>query len=146
MTSVALLSRLRQFLLVMTALVLLAALAELWLEDHTGEALQIAPFVLCGAGLIAVGAALLRPQRATLIALRVAMVPLALGGMVGIGLHLLNNFEFAREIRPNAATSDLVWAAFKGANPLMAPGVLVFAALLAIAATYYHPALARDEG
>ncbi|MEP7291582.1 MAG: hypothetical protein ABI835_07345 [Chloroflexota bacterium] len=33
----------------------------------------------------------------------------------------------------------------KGANPLLAPGILVFAAVVALLATYYHPVL-RQQG
>jgi hypothetical protein len=33
--------------------------------------------------------------------------------------------------------------ALTGAAPLLAPGVLALAGVLAIAATYYHPALGR---
>lgn len=135
--------RLRNFLLVVTLFVLLVTLVELVLEEHTGEPVQWIPFVLCGLGLIAVLAALLRPQRSTLLALRFVMTLVALGGVLGIGLHVVNNFAFELEIRPNAAVGDVVMDALKGANPLLAPGILIFAALLALAATYYHPAFGQ---
>jgi hypothetical protein len=143
MSSEVVVARLRQFLLLLTLGTLLAALIELVLEEHTQEPLQLIPFVLCGAGFLAVGAALLRPGRGTLLALRGVMTGVALGGLLGVALHLINNLEFAREIRPNAAAGDLLMATLQGANPLLAPGTFVFAALLAGAATYYHPALAR---
>ncbi len=63
------------------------------------------------------------------------MTVVTLGGLLGIGVHLLRNFEFEREIRPNASTLDVTLDALKGAAPLLAPGVLVFAGLLALAAT-----------
>jgi hypothetical protein len=141
MTTQALESGFRRFLLLMAALIMLAALVELVLEEHTKETLQLIPFFLCGLGLLSVGAVLARPQRRTLLALRAVMVLLALGGLLGVGLHLANNVAFEKEIRPNAAVGDLFVQGLKGANPLLAPGVLVFAALLATAATYYHPAL-----
>ena len=137
-------SRLRRFLL-LTALVLLATLAELVLEEHTEEALQMLPFALCGAGLLAVAAAFLSPQRATLLGLRVVMLVVGIGGLVGIGVHLYNNFEFEQEIRPNASALEAFMDAIKGAAPLLAPGTLIFAALLAAAATYDHPEL-RERG
>src|SRR5512134_1182544 len=108
MTTATIESNLRRFLLLMAGLIMLASLAELWLEDHTKEALQIIPFILCGLGVLAIAAALLRPRKATLIALRAAMALLALGGLVGVGVHLLNNLAFEQEIRPNAAAGDLV--------------------------------------
>ena len=125
----------------LTALVLLAVLAELWLVEHTQDLLQLVPFALCGVGLAAVVSAAVRPGRSTLIALRAAMLLVALGGLVGVAIHLLENLAFEQEIRPNST----LWAAFaaslKGAAPILAPGVLVFAALLALVATYRHPAL-----
>jgi hypothetical protein len=141
MSAAAIDLRLRQFLLLLTALTLFGTLGELWLTEHTQEPLQLIPFVLGGAGLLAVAAALLRPQRATLIALRLVMIAVALGGLLGIGLHLANNLAFEQEIRHGAAAGDLLLATLKGANPLLAPGIMVFAGLLALVATYYHPAL-----
>lgn len=91
--------RLRQFMLLVAASIFVAVPVELVLEEHTKEPLQLIPFVLCGVGLLTVVAALLRPQRTTLFALRVAMLLVALGGVLGIALHLWNNFEFERETR-----------------------------------------------
>jgi uncharacterized membrane protein len=141
MTTEAVNNRIRRFLLLLSTFALLATLTELWLAEHTKETLQFIPFILCGGGLIALAAALLSPQKSTLLLLRVIMTIVALGGLVGTGVHLLRNFEFEREIRPNAAVGDVLMPALKGAAPLLAPGTLIFAALLALAATYYHPAL-----
>ena len=44
---------------------------------------------------------------------------------------------------PNAALMDAVLNGLKGASPLLAPGTLIFAALLALIATYRHPALGQ---
>ncbi len=138
-------SRLRRFLLVMAALSLLVILIELWLEEHTQEPLQFVPFILCGAGLIALIAALLRPAKPILLALRTVMTLVALGGLLGTGVHLLKNLSFEQEVRPNAEVGAMVMNALKGASPLLAPGAMVFAGLLAIAATYYHPALTKRD-
>jgi hypothetical protein len=35
--------------------------------------------------------------------------------------------------------------ALMGANPLLAPGILALAGVLAIAATYHHPALRKTD-
>ena len=141
MTAEALIGRLRQFLLGMTVLSLLVTLAELVLEKHYQEPLQFVPFILGGAGLLAAGAALLNPQRPTLLALRAVGGVLVLGGGMGMAVHLITNFGFQQEIRPNAAAGDLIVTALQGAAPLLAPGALAFAGLLALAATYYHPVL-----
>ena len=136
--------RIRRLILLLAALVLLAVLAELWLVDHTGDWLQLVPFALSALGLVAVAAAALRPGKPTLVALRVIMALVAVGGVVGIGTHLLENLAFEQEIRPNSTLWAALTAGFKGAAPMLAPGILIFAALLAFVATYRHPAL--DEG
>lgn len=138
-------NRLRRFLLILTAVVFPGTVLELLLEEHTKETIQWIPFVLCAAGFIVVIAVLRRPQRSTVMALRLVMVFVAGGGLLGMALHLWNNYTFVQEIHPNTPATDLALSALKGANPLFAPGILVFAAVVAIAATYYHPALRKPE-
>ena len=145
MTNEAVTNRLRFFLLILSVLTLIATLVELVLAEHTSETLQLVPFFLCGAGLVVAFAAMLRPGKGTMTALRVVMVIVALGGLAGIGIHLIENFEFASEVRPTAGTFNQIMAALKGAAPLLAPSTLVFAGLLGLAATYYHPALETQE-
>ena len=60
-------------------------------------------------------------------------------------LHLDGNIDFQREIDPSAPASDMLLSVLGGANPLLAPGILSVAAVLAIAATYHHPALAKGD-
>jgi hypothetical protein len=48
-------------------------------------------------------------------------------------------------MRPNAVPGDVVTQALMGASPLFAPGILALGAVLAIAATYYHPALGKKS-
>jgi len=144
MTPDVVLSRLRQFLLAFSVVLLGGALLELWLIEHTEDPLQFVPFGLCGLGALALLAALLRPRRSTLLALRVCMALVVSGSLLGIYLHVDGNLALQREISPNATTGATLFGALGGANPLLAPGILAVAALLALAATYYHPAL-RDE-
>jgi hypothetical protein len=146
MSSAAVEQRLRRFLLIVVAFIYLVTLAELVLEEHFKEPNQLIPLVLCGLGMLAVLVVLFRPQRNTILALRAIMVVAALGSLLGIYLHLAANFEFELEIRPNATPGDVVTQALTGASPLFAPGILALGAVLAIAATYYHPALGRKEG
>lgn len=135
--------RLRVFLLGLAGFMCAGTVVELLLAKHTETAIQLIPFVLCGLGLIAVIAALLRPRRGTLVALRVVMGLLIAGSLLGVYEHVEHNLEFALEIRPNAALSDIWFKGLSGANPLLAPGILSLAAVIAIAATYYHPALGK---
>jgi hypothetical protein len=145
MTPAVVLSRLRQFLLAFSVVLLGGALLELWLIEHTEDRLQFVPFVLCGLGMLVALAALLRPRRATLLALRVCMSLVVLGTLLGVYLHVEGNLALQREISPNATTSATIFGALGGANPLLAPGILAVAAVLALAATYYHPSLRNEE-
>ncbi|MGH9945014.1 MAG: hypothetical protein ACRD9R_21905 [Pyrinomonadaceae bacterium] len=138
------LSRLRRFLLVFSGLLFAGALGELWLTGHTENFVQWIPFGLCGLGLLVVLLALFRPRRGVLLALRACMAAVTLGSLYGIYEHVANNVAFLQEIDPGAPTGDLVLGALGGANPLLAPGVLTAAAVLAMAASYYHSALKRD--
>ena len=137
--------RLRTFLLVLAGSMCAGTIVELLLAEHTETLVQLIPFVLCGLGLLAVAAALFRPRRATLLALRAVMGLLLAGSLLGVYEHFAGNLAFEQEIRP-AATFGAVWMeVLKGAAPLLAPGILAVVAVMAIASTYYHPALARDR-
>ncbi|HZH91237.1 MAG TPA: hypothetical protein VEX70_11540 [Pyrinomonadaceae bacterium] len=145
MSAADILSRLRRFLLAFSIMLLGGALLELWLIGHMQDPVQFIPFVLCGMGALAALAALLRPRRVTLWGLRVCMTLVVLGTLLGVYLHVEGNYELQREISPNAPTGETVFGALGGANPLLAPGVLAVAAVLALAATYRHAALGNEE-
>jgi hypothetical protein len=136
------LQRLRTFLLLLAAGLSLGAIVELWAANHTEEPLQWVPFVLCGLSVVAISAALLRPQRGVLLTLRGIMVLMVGGSLLGIYEHVAGNIAFAQEIHPNLDAGALLLEGLTGGNPLLAPGTLAVAALIALAATYYHPALA----
>ena len=86
-----------------------------------------------------------RPGRGTILILRWIMGLTFLGSLFGLFEHLEHNIGFALEIQPNAALPDIFFEALGGANPLLAPGMLAVAAMIALAATYYHPALAGER-
>lgn len=71
------------------------------------------------------------------------MTVVVAGSLLGIYEHLASNVEFESEMRPGAATMDVVVPALEGAAPLLAPGMLALTGVLAIGATYYHPALGK---
>jgi len=141
MSAETIVERLRQFLFIVTGVVFAVTPVELVLAKHYDTAVKWIPFVLCGLGLIVVLVAWLRPQRQTLLMLRVVMVIIALGGLLGSYEHLTGNLGFALETHAGATISDVLVNAFQGASPLLAPGILGLAATLGIAATYAHPAL-----
>jgi disulfide bond formation protein DsbB len=131
----------RTFLLLMAVFLFAGTVVELIFQEHTGEAQQLIPFILCGLGVVALAAVLMRPQRNTLLALRAVMLLAILGSAIGLFIHLSHNLGFAQEIQPNATTAQHLTETIHGAAPLLAPGILAVAAVLALAATYYHPEL-----
>lgn len=145
MSAASLVRRFRIFLLATAGGICVGAMVELWLEEHTGSAVQWIPFILCGMGIGVIMAALIAPQRWALLALRIVMVVVLLGSLLGIYEHYEHNLEFALEIRPNAVASEVLGHGLKGANPLLAPGILALVAILSMGATYCHPALNRHE-
>lgn len=136
MTAEEVLHQLRRFLLALTILLFVGALAELWLVGHTEDAIQWAPFALAIGGTICTILFYLKPNNATSRLLRIWMALVMLGTALGIYLHVEGNFYFEREIAPRASTMELLWKALEGGNPLLAPGVLAVGGVLAIAATY----------
>jgi len=146
MTAKIIEGRLRLFLLGLAGFLCVGTAVELWLAEHTKELIQLLPFILCGLGSAVIIAVLLHPRRGTIWALRIVMGLVTLGSLFGIFEHIEGNFNFALEIQPNVAMSDALWEAVRGAAPLLAPGILALAALIAIAGTYYHPALGKRRG
>ena len=138
MTASEVLRRLRKFLLVLALSLFLGALVELWLIGHTKEFVQWIAFALAGAGALTVMLVLFRLSPATVRVLRVCMLVVALGSLFGIYQHVSGNVAFAREIHPDSSTSQLFWRGLQGGNPLLAPGVLAVAAVLALSATYRY--------
>lgn len=144
MSADAILTRMRRFLLLLSGLLQAATVVELIFIGHT-DGIQLLPFGLCAVGLLVVVLAWRQPQRRTLLGLRVGMAPVALGGFFGVYEHVANNISFLLETNPAATTAKIITKALGGANPLLEPGMLTLAAVLAIAATYYHPALTVSE-
>ncbi|MBC8031019.1 MAG: hypothetical protein H7Z16_12975 [Pyrinomonadaceae bacterium] len=132
------LRRLRRFLLVLALFLFGGALVELWLVGHTKDLIQLLAFALAGAGALAVLVVVFRLNSATVRILRVCMLVIALGSLFGMYEHFTGNVAFAREIQPNSAAAQLFWRGLQGGNPLLAPGVLAVAAVLALSATYRY--------
>ena len=144
MTAEQLVSRFRQFLLWLTIAMCIGIVVELLLIEHYKEVLQWVPLVACGLVALSAASVLIRPNRATINLLRIIMVLTALAGLVGTYVHLTGNLEFAQEINAAKASAAPALTALTGANPALAPGALGVTALVALAATYYHPAMTRE--
>lgn len=145
MTDALVLLRLRRFLLAISALLFSGTVVELLLVGHTEGFVQLIPFILCGLGLLLVVAVWLYPRRMTMMALRACLGLVLLGSLYGVYEHVLGNIAFQREVHPNAQTREVIMGAISGGNPLLAPGILTLAALLAIASTYQHTALEKGS-
>lgn len=139
MESHTLIQRYRTFLLLMAVFLFAGTVVELILQEHTSELQQMIPFILSGLGIAAVLVVLVKTSRATLSALRGVMLLAIVGSAVGLVFHLSANLGFAQEIQPNATSMQLFTDMLHGASPVLAPGILAVAALLAFAATYQHP-------
>jgi fatty acid desaturase len=137
-TSVEILRRLRKFLLMLAVLLLAGALVELWLVGHTEDWVQLIPFVLAIVGIIVGFLVLFQPGKRTIQIMRIWMAVVVMGTLFGVYQHITGNIAFEREVDPKATTSQLAWQGLGGGNPLLAPGVLAIAAVLALAATYRH--------
>lgn len=64
---------------------------------------------------------------------------------MGVFQHLQGNRLFELDIRPGATVGAVLWDALKGAAPLLAPGIMVMAAIVALSGTYAHPALVKSK-
>ena len=145
MTAAEVLLRLRRFLLVLSLLIFLGTLVELFLVNHTEDLIQWVPFVLSGLSVLAILAAAVRRTRPTTFLLRACMILAIIGSGLGIYQHVSNNIAFEKEIHPNSAGRELIMKGLGGANPLLAPGMLAIAGLLALAATYKQPMTERRD-
>ena len=137
------LARIRQFLLIISAGVFVMTVTELFFLSHWTETIQILPFVLSGWGLIALLLAYFRPSPATIKFLRWSMIVIGLCSLIGIYEHMSNNLGFQMEIQPNSTTWELVLATLEGANPVLAPGILMLGAAIGWTAVYQHSGLER---
>ncbi len=139
------LRRLRRFLLALALFIFAGTLLELWLVQHFQDAIQWIAFVLAGIGLLAVLLVLFRNGRSAVFILRVCMTLVILGSLFGIYEHVSNNLAFALEIQPNLPLRELWLKGLGGANPLLAPGSLAIAGLLALAATYKYSVTTTNQ-
>jgi len=137
------LARIRQFLLIISAGVFVMTVTELFFLSHWSETIQILPFVLSGWGLIALVLAYFRPSPGIIKFLRWSMIVIGLCSLIGIYEHISNNLGFQMEIQPNSTTWELILVTLEGANPVLAPGILMLGAAIGWTAVYQHSGLER---
>lgn len=137
------LARIRQFLLIISAAVFIMTVTELFFLSHWSETIQWLPFALSGWGLIVLALAYFKPSPITINVLRWSMVVIGLCSLIGIYEHMANNLGFQMEIQPNATPWELIMATLEGANPVLAPGILMLGAAIGWTAAYQHSALKK---
>ena len=144
MNSEQVLARVRQFLLIISAGVFIMTVTELFFLSHWSETIQFLPFTLSGLGLVTLSLAYFRPRRQTINLLRWSMIVVALCSLIGIYEHMANNLGFQMEIQPNATVWELIIATLEGANPVLAPGILMLGAAIGWTAAYQYSPLEHE--
>ncbi|SHF48829.1 hypothetical protein SAMN05443144_10970 [Fodinibius roseus] len=137
--------QLRSFLFGVAAFIFIGTVAELYLLEHFEETRQWIPIILSVAGSTLCTAAWWKPNRTLYWGIRWLMGLIALASLYGMYLHFMGNYEFTLEINPSFSATEAIWPAIKGSYPLLAPGILFLGAILALAATYRHPVMKRQE-
>lgn len=141
--------KLRLALLGLGALSALGAIAELAMERHWDGFIQLIPWFAAGAVLLSILAVLVAPSGRTILLARIVAALVVAATLFGIYEHMDENhkagaldFRYADRWDSLSATSQWWKAATKtvGPAPVLAPGVLIEAALCVVAATWAHPA------
>jgi hypothetical protein len=114
---------------------LVGTTVELLFLEHIDGILQLIPLILLALAIIASGWYLARPDNASLAAYRATLGLLVISGFVGLYLHYRGNVEFEKEREPTIAGFQLIWEALRGATPALAPGTMIFLALIGYALT-----------
>ena len=146
MSTAEVLRRLRLFLLALASMLFARTLVELYLVNHTEDAIQWIAFVLAGLGLMVTLIVLARRGPGTVRLLRWCMILVIAGSVFGVYQHVSNNIAFEQEILPGASWRHLFWRGLSGANPFLAPGTLAIAGLLSVSATYKFAITGDDAG
>jgi hypothetical protein len=143
---------LRRGVVLVAAVGIAGLFAELLVERHWGTLPRYIPWIALAALAWSVWRLWRGPTPREIRAARVIAAASSLAGLVGVALHINENYGAG----PLDQTYSLVWdtmseparwwAAFSkslGPAPTFAPAALVLLALLVIVATQRHPALAR---
>lgn len=137
--------RLRKALLALGALSAGGAVAELTMERHWDGFIQLIPWVAVGAVFLSIALVWLAPNRRTIRLARLLAVLVAAATLFGIYEHIDENhkagaldFRYANTWESMSSASQWWKAATKtvGPAPVLAPGVLVEAALCVVAASW----------
>lgn len=139
------LDRLYKFFIGFGIFVFIGTLVELSQLDHTREALQYLPFVLLTIGIIIAVLMFFKTGPAFHKVLMVGMWVVAVGGVIGMFVHVTGNLEGVLEGGQTMAFAQTVKQAIGGRNPLLAPGTLTIGAAMILAVNYARNALAGKK-
>ena len=140
------LARLTNLLYGLATVMFGGTILELLAAKHYQDPVQLIPFALCGAGIVAVLLAWKRPGRATVQGLRILMLVTAAATLLGIWKHIEGIIGFIREMHPATTGWPLIAGALTGRAPLLASGVLAAAATTAFAANFAAGWSLREPG
>lgn len=116
--------------------------AELALLEHYEDVKQLIPFIIAAAGLVTALWYWRRPGPTSTGAFKLVLAGFATSGVLGLWFHYRGNVEFEQEMYPELTGAPLVWQSLTGATPTLAPGAMVFLALVGYAAV---AAASRDR-
>jgi len=136
---------LRRLLLVLLLVGLLGSATELVLLKHYEKGWMLLPFAAIGLAVLATAWRLARPGPRSVTWLRVAMIPLVVGGALGVLLHYNGGLEFQVDMDPTLSRWQLFWKVVRmQAPPALAPGILVQLGLLGLVSSYRDPLTRRS--
>lgn len=109
-----------RFALIIFLLLHIGLILELFLIGHFESFWQYFPLIALGLGILS-----LALQSRSLLLVKIFYLLTILAGVLGVILHLKNNWEFELEMYSGMAWSELLVKSFSGALPALAPGTLI---------------------
>ncbi len=139
------LDRLYTFFVGFGIFIFIGTIVELSQLNHTREELQIVPFILLPLGIV-LGILMLVSKSPMVQKIAViGMWVVAVGGMIGMVVHVSGNLEGVFEGGQKMAFAQMIKQAIGGRNPLLAPGTLTIGAAMILAVAYARKALAGKK-
>ena len=137
--------RLYTFFVCFGIFVFIGTLVELSQLNHTREELQFAPFILLPLGIVIGILMLLKTSPGFQKVLIIGMWVVAVGGIIGMFVHVAGNLEGVLEGGQTMAFAQIVKQAIGGRNPLLAPGTLTIGAVEILAVAYAKNAIEKKK-
>ncbi len=125
--------------------IFVGTIVELSQLNHMGEELQFVPFVLLPLGIL-LGILMLVTKSPVVHKIAIlGMWVIAVGGVIGMIVHVSGNLESVFEGGQQLGFSQLIKQAIGGEFPLLAPGTLTIGAAMILAVEYAKKALAGKK-